>query len=92
MGWVFTTFSLLAARTGNAATGALLLGCANSWLDASAQVRKPVDAIVGQLAAAAIDSAIGSAERARLHADGKALSILEAEALATKILNGYKPT
>jgi hypothetical protein len=92
MGWVFTTFSLLAARTGNAATGALLLGCANSWLDASAQVRKPVDALVAQLAAAAIDSAIGSAERARLHADGKALSTLEAEAVATRILNRFQTT
>ncbi len=80
--------ALVAARTGRCDGAAQILGFTDAWLAGSQERRQPNEAQLAQLAADAIDAALGQDEHARLRAHGAAMTKVDAEALARAVLAG----
>jgi hypothetical protein len=86
-GFLFDHIAALAAGDGEPENAARLMGHADQWYAIEQAPRGPAtEAKVMRLALAAIDAAIGEAERTRLRAEGSGFSDAQADALARRVL------
>jgi predicted ATPase len=85
-GFLFDALSLLAVRTAESETGAMLRGCADAWYAKLEMVRTPIEVRMGRLAKAEVDGRLGPTRSEELRVQGGALPLAEAEALAHRVL------
>ncbi len=78
--------ALIAARTGHVDTSARLLGFADALYAVNKEPRQPNEAVLAQLAAGLIETAIAPDEQARLRVEGAGMTAARAEAMARAML------
>ncbi|MEO8137660.1 MAG: hypothetical protein ABI831_27220, partial [Betaproteobacteria bacterium] len=85
-GAIFNHLALIAARTGQPVAAARLLGFADRWYAGNHDSRQPNEARLAELAAAAIETAIGPAQLAEVRGAGGEFTLAQAEDEARKVL------
>ena len=85
-GVVFNHLALLAARGGEPAIAAQLLGFADCWYAGNQDTRQPNEAKLAALAETAIEAAIGKAQLERQRGAGGQLTLAQAEDAGRRVL------
>lgn len=85
-GTVFNHLALIAARTGQPAMAAQLLGFADRWYANNQDTRQPNEARLAALTETAIEAAIGKAQLAQQRSAGGELTLAQAEEEGRRVL------